>query len=100
MRWTLLISLLTIIISCSPKKKPLPVLGKHDYVSRKEGAKEVTDTVFYKVPDFSFLGHRSVQIDKKTIEGKVTIVDFSLLPVLQFARNVKKYEENFTRVFR
>jgi len=99
MRWTLLISLLTIIISCSPKKKPLPVLGKHDCVSRKEGAKEVTDTVFYKVPDFSFLGHRSVQIDKKTIEGKVTIVDFffttcpTICPVM--SRNMKKISQEF-----
>ncbi len=99
MRWILLISIVCSLISCSSKKKPLPILGQHDYVSRTEGGKNIADTVYYKVPDFSFLGHRSVTINKKTIEGKVTIVDFffttcpTICPVM--SRNMKKISQEF-----
>ena len=99
MRWILLISIISTLIGCSSKKKPLPILGQHDYVSRTEGGKNITDTIYYKVPDFSFLGHRSMKIDKKTIEGKVTIVDFffttcpTICPVM--SRNMKNISQEF-----
>lgn len=99
MRWILLISILVSLNSCNTKRKQLPILGQHDYVNKTEGGVTITDTVFYEVPDFSFLGHRSVEVNKKTIQGKVTLVDFffttcpTICPVM--SRNMKKISEEF-----
>tara|TARA_B100000795_G_scaffold111611_1_gene82423 strand:- start:15008 stop:15571 length:564 start_codon:yes stop_codon:yes gene_type:complete len=77
----------------------LPILGQHDYETRTEAGKTISDTIHYTVPDFSFLGHRSVEINNNTIAGKVTIVDFffttcpTICPVM--SRNMKKISQEF-----
>ena len=76
MRTILSISLIIILTSCDSEKSVLPILGQHDYETRTEAGKTISDTVHYTVPDFSFLGHRSVEINNNTIAGKVTIADF------------------------
>lgn len=99
MRWILLTSIVITLMGCSTKRKPLPILGQHDYVVKSVGNKEVVDTVYYEIPDFSFLGHRSVEIDKQLIDGKVTIVDFffttcpTICPVM--SRNMKTIAQEF-----
>ncbi len=95
----LFISLLVILVSCAKDKRTLPILGQHEYNSRTEGVSVVTDTVFYKVPDFKYESHRSKMVSKKNIDGKITIADFffttcpTICPVM--SRNMKKISEEF-----
>ena len=99
MRTILSISLIIILTSCDSEKSVLPILGQHDYETRTEAGKTISDTVHYTVPDFSFLGHRSVEINNNTIAGKVTIADFffttcpTICPVM--SRNMKKISQEF-----
>ena len=99
MRTIFSISLIIILTSCDSEKSVLPILGQHDYETRTEAGKTISDTVHYTVPDFSFLGHRSVEINNNTIAGKVTIADFffttcpTICPVM--SRNMKKISQEF-----
>lgn len=99
MRTILSISLIIILTSCDSEKSVLPILGQHDYETRTEAGKTISDTIHYTVPDFSFLGHRSVEINNNTIAGKVTIADFffttcpTICPVM--SRNMKKISQEF-----
>ena len=99
MRTILSISLIIILTSCDSEKSVLPILGQHDYETRTEAGKTISDTIHYTVPDFSFLGHRSVEINNNTIAGKVTIVDFffttcpTICPVM--SRIMKKISQEF-----
>lgn len=99
MRTIFSISLIIILTSCDSEKSVLPILGQHDYETRTEAGKTISDTIHYTVPDFSFLGHRSVEINNNTIAGKVTIADFffttcpTICPVM--SRNMKKISQEF-----
>ena len=99
MRTILSISLIIILTSCDSEKSVLPILGQHDYETRTEAGETISDTIHYTVPDFSFLGHRSVEINNNTIAGKVTIADFffttcpTICPAM--SRNMKKISQEF-----
>ena len=99
MRTIFSISLIIILTSCDSEKSVLPILGQHDYETRTEAGETISDTIHYTVPDFSFLGHRSVEINNNTIAGKVTIADFffttcpTICPVM--SRNMKKISQEF-----
>lgn len=93
------ISIAIMLLGCQQERATLPILGQHEYNTRTEGSTEVTDTVFYTVPDFNYESHRSQMVTKANIEGKVTIVDFffttcpTICPVM--SRNMKKISEEF-----
>ncbi|MBI2258901.1 MAG: SCO family protein [Flavobacteriia bacterium] len=69
--------ILIFLFSCSNKKeqKKLPYLGQVDVVFNEKTQKE--DSVYPKIPDFSFLNHDSVWIYSKTkYQNKIIVADF------------------------
>lgn len=100
MRRILLISLVLAFFGCeNAANKKLPILGRHEYNSRTEGLKVITDTVYYTVPKFEFLSHRNTPISTKNIEGKITVADFffttcpTICPVM--SKNMRKVSQEF-----
>lgn len=96
----LLISLVLAFFGCeNTANKKLPILGRHEYNSRTEGLKVITDTVYYTVPRFEFLSHRNTPISTKNIEGKITVADFffttcpTICPVM--SKNMRKVSQEF-----
>jgi protein SCO1 len=55
--------------ACTPQKGPLPILGNRDVAPNG-------DTIYPKVPDFSFIDQDSQQVTNATFEGKAYVVDF------------------------
>lgn len=61
----------SLLISCDPvrKKTTLPILGNRDVTAGG-------DTIYPKVPDFSFTDQDGMQVDNNTFAGKAYVVDF------------------------
>ena len=61
----------SLFISCDPvrKKTTLPILGNRDVAANG-------DTIYPKVPDFSFTDQDGMQVDNNTFAGKAYVVDF------------------------
>lgn len=62
--------------SCSPKVQDLPYLGEHETFTRQEGGKSITDTTYYKVPDFSLTDQDSLTVTQDLVENKVYVSYF------------------------
>lgn len=68
-----------LLVSCTgstKKERVLPIIGNYDVKYLEVNGKEVTDTIFPKIPDFKYLNQDSVMIDSKSLKGKVWIADF------------------------
>lgn len=61
----------SLLISCDPvrKKTTLPILGNRDVAANG-------DTIYPKVPDFSFTDQDGMPVDNNTFAGKAYVVDF------------------------
>ena len=73
------ISLLFVFFSCknSDKKvRVLPIVGNFDIVYSMVDGKEVADTVFPKMVDFSYLNQDSILIKSTDMKGKIWVADF------------------------
>ena len=78
LRFTLLVAL-SLLISCSSKTKKirvLPIVGNYDIEYDTVDGKEVSDTVYPKIPAFSFLTEDSIRVSSNSFKGKVWIADF------------------------
>jgi protein SCO1 len=66
------------LTSCSSDKKVrvLPIVGNYDVEYDTIDGQEVADTIYPKVPTFSYLNQDSVLIISKSMKGKVWIADF------------------------
>lgn len=62
--------------SCAPKVQNLPFLGEHDTYTRQEGGKSITDTTYYKVPDFSLTDQDSLTLTQEFVDNKVYVSYF------------------------
>lgn len=60
--------ILAVLVSCKEQSENLPYLGPHDVVG--------IDTIYYKIPPFSFVNQHGNEISNETIEGKVVVADF------------------------
>jgi protein SCO1 len=69
--------ILFIIFSCSEKEiKKLPYIGNFDVEYKTVDGKEVADTIYPKIPSFSYLNQDSILINSESMKGKVWIADF------------------------
>lgn len=67
------------LISCSTStksKRVLPLLGHYDIEYHIVNGKEIADTVYPTIPDFSYINQDSITVTKKDFKGKILIVDF------------------------
>jgi protein SCO1 len=75
-----LLPVLLIAFSCGSKKekKPraLPFAGNYDIVTYEEDGEMFVDTVYPKIPAFSYLNQDSVMIPSESMKGKVWIANF------------------------
>lgn len=84
----------SLLQSCSDDKT-LPILGHKEVLASG-------DTLYHKIPKFSFINQDSVFITNKTYEGKIYVSDFfftacpTICPQMaaQLLRIYKKYEDN------
>jgi protein SCO1/2 len=67
-----------VIVSCTEQKKirVLPIVGNYDIEYDTIDGKEVADTIYPKIPYFSYLNQDSIQVTSSTMKGKVWIADF------------------------
>jgi protein SCO1/2 len=67
-----------VIASCTEQKKVrvLPIVGNYDVEYDTINGKEVTDTIYPKIPNFTYLNQDSMQITSSAMKGKVWIADF------------------------
>lgn len=60
----------------SSSKETLPFIGHHDVAIEKSEEFDVGDTIYHKVPDFSYISQDSLPVSSKDLEGKVWIAKF------------------------
>lgn len=68
-----------LLSSCETAEdtKPiLPIWGNRDVEYKIVDGKEVADTIYHKVPSFSYINQDSVRITSKMIKKKIWIADF------------------------
>ena len=67
-----------VIASCTEQKKVrvLPIVGNYDVEYDTIDGKEVTDTIYPKIPNFTYLNQDSMQVTSSAMKGKVWIADF------------------------
>lgn len=75
-----------IFLSCTSKSNEknqvkvniphLPYMGEFDVNYREENGKIITDTVYHKIPAFSFINQDGDTVTEKNYEGKVYLADF------------------------
>lgn len=76
-------------VSCSEDRK-LPILGRRDAVKKIVDGKEVVDTVYQTVPQFSFLNQDSVVLTNDFVKGKIYTADFFFTTCPSICPKVKK----------
>lgn len=67
-----------ILAACSEEKKErvLPFIGHYDVEYKVVDGKEVTDTIYPRIPAFKFLNQDSAWISSKDLDDKVWIANF------------------------
>lgn len=91
-----------MLLSCDETPKTLPFLGNKETVTKTVNGKEVTDTVYHKIPDFEFINQDSVKITEQAVAGKIYVADFffttcpTICPKMktQLLRIFEKYKGN------
>lgn len=91
---------LLVISACNKKK--LPVYGDKTAVVKLENGKQVTDSIDYIIPPFSFLNQDSQWINATNLRGKILVAEFfftacpSICPKMQqqMLRVHEKYKNN------
>jgi protein SCO1/2 len=71
--------LLLILLSCNQSEKKvrvLPYVGNFDIVYSMVNGKEVADTVYPKMIDFSYFNQDSLVVKSADMKGKIWIADF------------------------
>ncbi len=93
----ILFSLLFALSCAEQKPKPLPYLGNYDVSYRQQNGKTTTDTIYQRIPDFSFFNEDSILVTNKNFAGNVWISEFffascpSICPIMNTQlKNVEK----------
>lgn len=71
-----------LLFSCQKETKKLPVLGEKVI---KDG-----DTIYHRIPDFTFVDQDSQQINNASFAGKAYVVDFFFISCPTICPKVKK----------
>lgn len=90
------------VLACQPETKTLPILGERDVVTKTIEGKPVPDTVYHRIPDFSFVNQDGKTVTAKDFEGKIYVADFffttcpTICPIMktQMLRVYEKFKGN------
>lgn len=80
--------------------KCLPIYGpKEPFKSKDYKGRDIIDTAYFKVPDFSFIDQDGDTVTQKIMQGKVTVVDFFFTTCktvcIDMVSNLHKIQEKF-----
>jgi protein SCO1/2 len=77
-KFSLLVFIFPLIFSCKDSKteRVLPILGNFDVEYKQVNGKEIADTIYPKIPQFTYLSDDSVWVSNKDFKGKVWVVEF------------------------
>ncbi len=89
---------LLLLFSCQENnQRTLPILGHYDISYRQHNGKTITDTIYKRIPDFTFFNEDSTVVTNKNYAGKVWISEFffancrSICPIMNTQlKNVEK----------
>ncbi|AEA43903.1 SCO family protein [Fluviicola taffensis] len=72
--------ILILLVSCKTEKQTklqaLPYFGNYDIEFSETDGVQAVDTIYPKIPDFSYLNQDSLVITSKSMKGKVWIANF------------------------
>lgn len=93
-KFSIIITIFSILIGCSLSEKKLPILGERSFVNG--------DSVYHTIPDFEFIDQNNEKVTNKTFEGKIYVTDFffttcpTICPIMktQMLRVYDKYKTN------
>lgn len=54
----------------------LPYYGPREFVTASDGGKEKSDTIYFTVPDFSFINQHGAVFTRENINGKIVVANF------------------------
>src|SRR6201986_4608612 len=84
------ILLLTCFAACKPVKKKIPQISeKKKAVIKTVNGKQVTDTVYQTIPDFTFVNQYGDSTGGKQLKNKIYVADFfftscpSICPIME-----------------
>lgn len=89
---------ITAFGACKKEQKKLPILGKKDLQKKQVNGKQVTDTVYHKIPEFRFVNQDSTIVTPATFRDKIYVADFFFTTCPTICPKMKKqmkrvYEE-------
>lgn len=71
-----LIGLLTYCTTEAPIKRALPFFGNYDVVVSETNGIQSVDTIYPKIPSFTYLNQDSVLISSQSMKGKIWVANF------------------------
>lgn len=83
-----LVLLAGVFISCSKKK--LPILGERAVDVKMVNDKEVVDTIYQTVPNFSLTNQDGLEVSQITTKGKIYVADFFFVTCPTICPRMKK----------
>lgn len=94
----ILVGLFLTFFGCTEKEeRRLPYLGNYDVSYKQQNGKTTTDTIYQRIPEFSFFNEDSLIVTNQTFAGKVWISEFffatcpSICPIMNTQlKNVAK----------
>ena len=91
-----------LVYSCKEVPAKLPILGNADIVYLQKNGATIADTVYPKIPAFSFLNEDSILVSNDNFKNKIWIVEFffatcpTICPIMQKQlKNVVKATQGF-----
>jgi len=84
----ILIFLSGVIIACGKKK--LPILGERAVDVKMVDGKEVIDTIYQTVPNFSLTNQDGLEVNENTTKGKIYVADFFFVTCPTICPRMKK----------
>ncbi len=102
MKYGLIVLCISLVFLGCTQEEELPIYGNRDYVKKEVNGKTVVDTVFHKIPPFSFTNQDSLVITEALFKDKLYISDFfftscpTICPKVkaQMLRIYEKYADN------
>ena len=90
------------IAACDSANKKLPILGERDWTTKVVDGKEVVDTIYNKIPAFSFVNQNGDTITEQIVKDKIYVADFffttcpTICPVMkkQMLKVYEKFKDN------
>jgi protein SCO1/2 len=65
-----------LFTACNESYTPLPIVGNYDLDYKTVNGKEVVDTIYPKMVEFSYLNQDSILIRSSDMKGKIWVSDF------------------------